>query len=61
MTMQPPNPHEAIQAYTGMRKRAEQDYQQARTQEERARAQFWIDNAERNLLYWRAQAQRGVK
>lgn len=57
----PTNPHEAIAAYEGCLRRAEQLLAQAQTPEDRAWATFCIDNADRNLTKWRAAAERGAR
>lgn len=49
---QPPNPADAVRAYQGCRDRAEQMLRDAQTAEDRQIAQFWIDNAERQLTRW---------
>lgn len=59
-TPQPPDPNEAIHAYQGCRRRAEQQLRDAQTIEDRQMAQFWIDNAERQLLRWQAVVDRTV-
>jgi hypothetical protein len=61
LPLNPPNPDEAIRAFEGCRHRAEVMLAEAKTSADRMDAQFWIDNADRNIDKWRAQQQRGQR
>lgn len=58
---QPPDPAQAVKAYQGCRARAEQQLRDAETDDDRQMAQFWIDNADRQLLRWLAVLERTVQ
>ena len=47
-----PTPRDHIAAYEAIRQRACVQLAQAKTPEEQADAQMWIDNADRNIARW---------
>ena len=55
---QPPDPAHAVIVCEQYVERCQALMQYARTASERAFAQFWIDNAERQLTRWRAALER---
>lgn len=61
LPLQPPDPALAVKAYQGCRARAEQQLRDAQTDDDRQMAQFWIDNADRQLLRWQAALERSVQ
>ena len=56
----PVNPHDAIAAFRDCRRRAERMLADATTIQDRRDAEFWIDNADRNIFKWQAAAEREV-
>ncbi len=56
----PTDAAEAIRAYERCRERAEQLLSDATNAVERREAQFWIDNADRNLFKWLGLLERPV-
>ena len=58
---QPTAPRDAIRAFEQQRHRAERMLAEAQTAADRMDAQFWIDNADRNIDRWRAIAERGQR
>lgn len=54
----PPDPAKAVAACEQYVDRCKALMDYARTADERAFAQFWIDNAERQLARWRAALER---
>lgn len=61
VTHQPPDPRDAIRAFEEQRHRAERQLAEAKTAAERRDAQFWIDNADRNIVRWQMIAERGAR
>lgn len=60
-TPQPPDPVQAVQTCEYYLARCRELMTHARTPDQRHFAQFWIDNAERQLARWRAAADRQVQ
>lgn len=56
----PPDPREALASQEGYKRRSEQLLAEAETPEERAWAQFCVDNANRNITKWQPYADRMV-
>lgn len=55
---QPPDPIKAVVVCRQYLERCEALMQHARTPDQRNFAQFWIDNAQRQLDRWQAQVER---
>lgn len=61
LTHEPTDPATAIRAFEAQRQRAERMLAEAQTAADRMDAQFWIDNADRNIVRWQAIQQRGAR
>lgn len=56
----PTDPRQAIAAFWSQRHRAERMLAEAKTPADRRDAQFWIDNADRNIVRWQAQLDKAA-
>lgn len=60
LPLQPPDPQAAVETCRQYLARCQELMQYARTPDQRSFAQFWIDNADRQLARWQAQLDRQV-